>query len=60
VYPAGTGQKLIAVDRQYYIPPFSNKTDDQERNFALPNGYQVVPIKFDQRLMMDDCQYQQR
>ncbi len=28
VYPAGTGPKLTQVDKQYYIPPFTNKTDD--------------------------------
>lgn len=55
VYPLGTGPKLAQVDKQYYIPPFTNKTDDKERNYALPNGYQVIPVKFDQRVMMDDC-----
>lgn len=46
------------MDKQYYIPPFNNKTDDREHNFALPNGHQIIPIKFDQRVMMDDCQNQ--
>ena len=58
LYPAGTGPKLIQVDKQYYIPPFSNKTDDRERNYALPNGHQIIPIKFDQKVMMDDCLHQ--
>lgn len=26
-----------------------------EQNYALPNGYQEIPIKFSQQLMKDEC-----
>lgn len=60
LYPAGTGPRLAIVDRQYYLPPFSsNRTDDPEHNYALPNAHQIIPVKFDQKVMMDDCKLQQ-
>lgn len=61
LYPAGSGPRLTLVDKEYYIPPFAGyKADYDEHNFALPNGHQIIPIKFDQRVMMDSCVNQQK
>ena len=54
-YPLGSGPRLVLVDKEYHLPPYSNTTDDAEQNFALPNGYQDIPIKFDPKLMKKDC-----
>ena len=55
LYPPGSGTKLAIVENKYYLPPFSNKTEDPERIFVFPNGHQVIPIKLDQKILKDDC-----
>lgn len=60
MYPLGSGPKLLSVDKQYYIPPFNNKTDDDDKTFAIPKGYQAIPVRFNQKIMMDDCLNQQK
>lgn len=55
MYPAGTGPRLSNVTAKYHLPPFSSSSDVSEAHFALPFGYQAIPIKFDQRVAMDSC-----
>ena len=43
------------MDKKYRLPPFNNKTDIDEQNFALPFAYQDIPIKFNQAIMKDSC-----
>jgi hypothetical protein len=60
LYPLGTGPKLLLVDRKYYLPPFSNNTDSPEHNYAIPNAHQIIPVKFDEKVMMSNCQNAER
>ena len=55
LYPAGTGPKMIDVPSHYHLPPFNNKTDIDEPNFALKEGYQPIKINFDSQLMGQVC-----
>ena len=58
MYPLGSGPRMLLVDLKYHLPPYTNKTDDLEQNFALPNGYQPIPIKFDPKFMKRSCDNQ--
>jgi len=55
LYPAGTGPKMSYVNRNYHLPPYSNKTDSQEQNFALPNGHQQIKTKVNEHIILSDC-----
>lgn len=56
LYPSGQGTKLPYVDRPYHLPPYAtNKTDIDEQNYALPNAHQIIPIKFDDKVVLKDC-----
>ena len=55
LYPLGTGPRLMVVDKKYRLPPYNNTNDDPEQNFALPNGYQDIPVKFDPKIMKTNC-----
>ena len=45
LYPLGTGDKMVeGVDSKYRIPPYSKKEDSPEQKYALPEGYQEIPI----------------
>ena len=58
ICPLASGAKLHLVDLKYHLPPYNNKTDDIEQNFALPNGYQPIPIKFNPKFMKLLCENQ--
>lgn len=56
MYPGGYGTRLPYVDRPYHLPPYAtNKTDIDEQNMALPLGHQIIPIKFDNKVILKDC-----
>lgn len=55
LYPAGTGPRMSYVDRIWHIPPYSNKTDHEEQNYAFPNKYQPIKVKQSQKIMVSDC-----
>jgi hypothetical protein len=44
LYPLGTGVKLLKVDHSFHIPPYSSDKDSKEDVYALPEGYQTIPI----------------
>lgn len=54
LYPPKTGPRLTYVDRIWHIPPYSNKTDDEEQNYALPSGHQPIIIKQNSLIMLSD------
>jgi hypothetical protein len=55
LYP-GRGTKLPYVDRPYHLAPYAtNRTDIDEEKFALPNEHQIIPIKFDDQIILKDC-----
>lgn len=58
IYGLGTGPQLLKVNPDYYLPAYSNKTNSKDTTFAIPSGYQIISIKFDQRVMMNDCSHQ--
>lgn len=56
LYPAGQGAKMPYVDRPYHLPPYAtNKTDIDEQNCALPDCHSIIPIKFDDKVILKDC-----
>jgi hypothetical protein len=55
LYPNGTGPRLTLVDREWHLPPFSNKSDVQEQNYAFPGSFQPIPVKQNPRVMLQDC-----
>lgn len=56
MYPAGQGTRLPYVERPYHLPPYAtNKTDIDEQNMALPLGHQIIPVKFDAKVVLKDC-----
>ena len=54
MYGLGWGKKLPEVDEKYLIPPYS-KNDDSHENFALPKGYQPIPIVINSTIVMTEC-----
>ena len=53
-YPPGTGQKLNQVEKlDEHLPPYSNKTDITEQNFALPNGQATINIKRAEKILLN-------
>lgn len=55
LYPFGTGARLTYVNSYLHIPPYSNKTDDPEQNYALPNAHSVIPVKINEKIITCDC-----
>lgn len=55
LYPPGSGTRLTYVNRSLHLPPYSNKTDIEEQNYALPKGYQPIKVKQNQKIMLTDC-----
>lgn len=45
LYPPGTGPRLTPVNKSYHLPPYSNKSDVEERNFAFSHGFQPIKVK---------------
>lgn len=55
LYPHGTGTQMPFVDKQWHLPPYSNKTDASEQNFALPNGHQIAKVKLNEKIALGYC-----
>lgn len=55
LYPPQTGPRLTFVDRYLRIPPYSNKSDIDEQNYALPNAHQPVRVKTSEKAILSNC-----
>lgn len=52
LYPSGTGLPMELVHKVYHLPPYTNQTDDEEQNFALPHGQAPIPVKQSQKVIL--------
>ena len=55
LYPPKTGPHLPFAERKWHLPPYTNKTNIEEQNFALPNGHQPMPFKQNEHIIMRTC-----
>lgn len=55
LYPPQTGPRLPPVERSWHLPPYSNKTNIDEQNYALPNGHQPMPFRQNENLIVRSC-----
>ena len=43
------------MDKKYSIPPFSSSNDSSEGSFALPQGYQQIPVEINSSVVLTYC-----
>lgn len=55
LYPSGTGPRITYVDRYLHLPPYANKTDAEEQNYAFPNAFQPIKVKVNEKVMLANC-----
>lgn len=55
IYPPGEGPRIPFIDQKYHLPPYSNKSNVDEQNYALPNGHQPIEVKINNRVLVTDC-----
>lgn len=55
LFPNGTGPRMTFIDSSWHRPPYSNKTDDEEQNYAFPHAFQPIKVKQNKKILLVDC-----